>query len=102
MIQLNYLSFGCLFLCVLRVSADICEEQWQLQIDASKVEVLGDNITAYGKVYLPNITFKKTGNKYFVCPCEDSYCMHRCSSEFKNFYYPQNYTLALYFERLCA
>lgn len=103
MIQLKYLSFGCLFLSVLRVSADICEEQWQLQIDASKVQVLGDNITAYGEVYLPN-TFKKTGNKYFVCPCSaDSYCMHRCSREFENFYYPQNsksklYTFVLYFE----
>jgi hypothetical protein len=58
---MHFSFFGCLFFCI-SFSAGICEKDWQVQIEASKVELLGENITVNNLVYA-NGTFVKQGTR---------------------------------------
>ena len=81
----KHTSFRCIYLYILCVSAKFCEEQWQVQVDddPKKVTINKENnhVSAIDLIF-DNSSFKKSGNKYILCPCDYVYCMHRCSSKF--------------------
>lgn len=79
------ISIGCIYLCILCVSADFCEEQWQVKIDDDPSKVRYDEYNGLLdaiNMHFENSSYKKIGKKYILCPCHYVSCMHRCSSKF--------------------